>query len=122
VTTAVPQWLCDALTKHGSTAIDFDAIRDEWIAECERIVERAIVSQGTAQYAARMRAQPLLRGAVVDRNRAEVWLCWAAARAADSRCEVNWTPAVVEAQRQQSDALVAIVRQALQHPYAKDTP
>ena len=45
MTTAFPQWLCDALTMRCSTAIDFDAIRDEWIAECERIVERAIVSQ-----------------------------------------------------------------------------
>ena len=122
MTTAVPQWLCDALTKHGSTAIDFDAIRDEWIAECERLVERAIVSQGTAQYAARMRAKPLVSSARCDRNRAEVWLCWAAARAVDSRCELGWTPAVVEAHQHQAEALVAIVRRALQHPYAKDTP
>jgi hypothetical protein len=122
MTTAVPQWLCDALTMRCSTAIDFEAIRNEWIAECERLVERAIVSQGTAQYAARSRAQPLLRGAVVDRNRAEVWLCWAAARAVDSRCEVGWTPAVVDAHQQQAEALVAIVRRALQHPYAQDTP
>jgi hypothetical protein len=122
MTTAVPQWLCDALTKRGSTAIDFEAIRNEWIAECERLVERAIVSQGTAQYAARSRAKHLLDGAACDRNRAEVWLCWAAARAVDSRCEFGWTPAVAEAHQQQAEALVAIVRRALQHPYAKDTP
>ncbi len=105
-----PPWAVVALLHVDAPALDWPAIRAEWLDACRQLVERAIREQEST-YAAQSRAGEAYR---CSHKATEVDMRWAAARARDPVAQLAWTPAVAEAQREQAEALAQIIRQRLE--------
>ena len=102
-----PLWVVQALLTD-APPLDFAAIRAEWLQACRAMVEHAIQAEGTQ--AARTRAGQWYLSMQAD----EVDMRWAVARARDPQVQLDWSPAVARAQREQADVLVKIIRKYLE--------